>query len=171
MILLEGFSRPESVLQADEFTFTALIGCTCTSSQYSSIDLDGNLSFGRSTPRTYNERYYYVQDPAYCERSSANAACIAVELLRLSRSVKELAAWTARSMRGADMNSALHTLARVSVGVPRADESFLLTHADSYLYRQKQDNIDRWLQSLSDQQTKRTISRLHTHPSAARRRL
>lgn len=55
--------------------------------------------------------------------------------LRLSRSVKDLAAWTARSRGGADMNSALHTLARVSVGVPRADEFFSLKHADSYLCR------------------------------------
>ncbi|TGO21926.1 hypothetical protein BPAE_0193g00120 [Botrytis paeoniae] len=72
-------------------------------------------------------------------------------------------------MRGADMNSELHTLARVSVCVPRADESFFLTHANSYICRQKQDNIDPGLQSLSDQQTKYTISHLHTHPGAARR--
>ncbi|THV49880.1 hypothetical protein BGAL_0175g00170 [Botrytis galanthina] len=99
-----------------------------------------NMSFGTSTPRICNERYYYVQDSAYFERSTANAACIVVELLRLSRSVKDLAAWTARSRGGADMNSALRTIAR------------------------NQGDIDPKLQSLSDQQTKHTISRLHTHP-------
>ncbi|KAF7920825.1 uncharacterized protein EAE98_008854 [Botrytis deweyae] len=89
---------------------------------YAQLEL--NLSFGTSTPRTYNERYYYVQDSTSYEQNSANAACITVKLLRLSRSAKQLAFWTARSMRGADMNSALNTLAR------------------------KQNNIDRRLQSL-----------------------
>ncbi|KAF7889544.1 uncharacterized protein EAF02_001959 [Botrytis sinoallii] len=90
---------------------------------YTQLEL--NLRFGTSTPRTYNERYYYVQDSTYYERNSANAACITVNLLRLSRSVKKLVAWLARSMRRADMDSALNTLARIS----------------------KQNNIDRRLQS------------------------
>lgn len=62
------------------------------------------------------------------------------------------------------MNSALHTLAKVSVGVPRADESFSLTHTDSYMCPQDQHSIDSRHQSLSGRQTKCTANHLHIHP-------
>ncbi|KAF7952447.1 uncharacterized protein EAE97_001944 [Botrytis byssoidea] len=64
--------------------------------------------------RQEKKDHHDVAFTQYCERGTASAAYITAELLRLSRSAKGLADWMARSMRGADMNSALHALARGS---------------------------------------------------------